>query len=142
MDYLEKIYNLLCKALGKRQGYSYTFKRYNELSKVKQITIQNALEYEFINSGSMVVVLNDNLRLYPEFIQRGSHRQKFVCNKNEMDLTIYDFRFEIIPIGGAAVQLSPATLAFQLTATYNLDGTALNIGELQVIVKQISKDTD
>lgn len=138
---LQKIYTLLCQTLGKRQKYSYTFQVYNDLSKERQIKIGNSIEYEFRNTGSTVVIINDQLKLYPAFNGRGPSTWKGFCNKNEMDMTIYEYRFEIIPIEGPTQGLN-SSLAWQLQPFYNGDGTAVTISELQVIIKQVSRDVD
>lgn len=140
-EIIKKIYNLLCKALDKRQPYTYYFLSLNGSEPNKQIKIGNSIEYEFRNTGSTIVILNDRLKLYPAFNGRGPSSVILKTNKNEIDLTVYEYRFEIIPVNGVTQSLN-GFLGWQLNNTYNADGLAVNINELQVIIKQISHDKD
>lgn len=104
-ELLNKIYEAL-KTMWKRQGYEYRFHNFDGTETSKQLMISNSIEYEFINTGNSKVIINDNLILYPEFTERGLHRIKFFCNKNEKDLTVYTYRFETLgsePVAGTLI---------------------------------------
>lgn len=111
-ELLNKIYEAL-KKMWKRQGYEYRFYNFNGTEPNQQLKISNSIEFEFINSGTTNVILNDSLTLYASGLGFEPIRIKFVCNKNEKDLTIYNYRFV------------PAV-------------DRVNINLLQVVVKQIS----
>lgn len=141
---LDKLVEAVKKYFFTRQIFEYRFYQYNEKTQEKQIKVANSIEYEFINSGNSIIIINDRLRLFPEFMGIEPTRVKLTMNKNEVDNTVYEYRFEqitkITPIqgfdaaGGAPVQTRIWGLFITDTYTrveqYNL---------LQVIVKQVSK---
>ncbi len=56
----------------------------------------DVVEYEFINQGNTICVINDGLRLYPGFTQIAPDRWKGTINDFENDMTIYKYKFEPI----------------------------------------------
>jgi hypothetical protein len=54
----------------------------------------NVVEYEFINQGNTVCIINGGLRLYPGFTMIAPDRWKGTINDKENDTTIYRYKFE------------------------------------------------
>lgn len=79
----------------KRDEFRYEFDIFDGLDPGKlSVDDTNVVEYEFINQGNTLVRINDGLKLYPQFAGIDPSRWKTTINENEMDTTIYRFRFE------------------------------------------------
>lgn len=139
---LDKILAFL-KNSWKRQKYEYRFLSLNGTENNKQLKISNSIEYEFINSGNSLAIINDGFILYPAFMGIEPTRQKFTLNKNEQDVGVYEYRFESAskhPRVGTVAIPGPG---FTINILMNPDTGAPEpeYNELQVVVKQISRDS-
>lgn len=139
---LDKILDLLKNALLKKQKYEYNFMQVNGTEENRQIKIANSIEYTFINSGNTLCVINDRFFLYPEFAGRGVHKHTFTMNKNEVDVSVYEYQFKTLQGVDfvAGFETNPIGVASgALLTKYNSVGQAIpDFNMLQVIVKKVS----
>jgi len=133
-----KIYRA-CLDILKPQNFEYKFFVVNGSEENKQIKIANSIEYEFVNSGSSKVILNDNLIIYPYWMGIEPVRLKFTCQKNEVDVSIYEYRFEDAKAGeGVWGYVYTAVTSSNGWLPYDPTGAAPLVNKLQVVVKQRS----
>jgi hypothetical protein len=59
-----------------------------------QIDDSNVVEYEFINQGTTICIINEGLRIYPSYSGIEPSRVKLEIDQSEKDVTVYQFRFE------------------------------------------------
>lgn len=140
---LDNLVKAVKKHFFTRQTFEYRFYQYDEKTEEKQIKIANSIEYEFINSGNSIIIINDRLRLFPEYMGVEPTRWKGTLNKNEVDNTVYEYRFEqitkITPIQGFDGAGGVATTrVWGLFDTDTLTRKA-QYNLLQVIIKQVTK---
>lgn len=88
----DALLNLLMKFVSERQ-FTYRFDEYDGSEDSNQIYDGQVVEYEFINTGSTVCIINAGLKLYPVNSGMLPNRVKLHISYNEMDVTIYDYRF-------------------------------------------------
>jgi hypothetical protein len=138
-EFFKKIYELLVNALTKRQSYEWKFFVFNGSEQNPQIKIANSIEYEFINSGNSIVIINDNFKLYPYWMGVEPVRAKFSTNKNEVDVSVYEYRFENVAAGvGVWGYIYTAVSSSNAFMPYDPTGNVAPYNLLQVIVKQQS----
>lgn len=140
-EFLDKIIALLTAYFMQKQKYEWRF--YNLIGNEpnKQLKVANSIEYEFINSGTTLVKINDRLTLYPAWMQYEPSRVKFVCNKNEVDVGVYEYDFRPLTnadqTGGftfGATDYYYTSKAFDVAAS-----PYVAVNSLQVIVKVVSR---
>lgn len=113
----EKILKLLSVFLGVKQ-FTFRFDEYNGTESALQIYDGQVMEYEFINAGSSVCIINGGLKLYPEFSGMSPTRVKLSCNYNERDVTVYNYKFEkldlsvVTDIGAVTLNGKPIYVPF------------------------------
>jgi hypothetical protein len=139
IEILDKIYKLINYAL-KRENFEYKFLTVNGTEPNNQIKIANSIEYEFINSGNSIVIINDTLLIYPKWTNVSPNRVKLSIHKKETDVSVYEYRFVNIDkntiVGGYEVQpLQNISQAFNWFESVN---AAKPFNLLQVIIKQRS----
>jgi hypothetical protein len=92
MDFLEAIYKKVCKFLILR-NFVYRFDIYNGTESANSIYDDQVMEYEFFNQGNTLCIINGGLFLYPAFTNISPNSVRMVVNANEMDQTIYEYKF-------------------------------------------------
>lgn len=139
-EILKKLVALLTAYFTKKQAYEWKFYSLDGSEENKQISIANSIEYEFVNSGNSFVIINDNLKLFPEFMGIEPTRVKFTTNKNEVDVGVYEYRFVEITKNDFRQGFVSAggNFAWTLIDTDTLT-PAPPFNKLQVIVKQVSR---
>jgi hypothetical protein len=93
MKILGELHNLLCKYF-KRKQFVFRFDIYNGTEASNEIYDAQVIEYEFINQGQTVCVINDGLLLYPDFAGICKCSVRMDINHNEEDKTVYKYRFQ------------------------------------------------
>lgn len=139
----ETLDNILAflKAAWKRQKYEYNVMQVNGTEENRQIKIANSIEYTFINSGNTLCIINDRFFLYPEFAGRGVHKHTFTMNKNEVDVSVWEYQFKSLRGDFVAgFETNPIGIpSAALLAKYDSVGQAVpDFNMLQVIVKKVS----
>jgi hypothetical protein len=89
LEYLLKIFS----GFGKEKQFVFNFTLYDGTERTTSISDTNVVEYEFVNLGTTMVYIND-MPLYPDASGKHFNRIKLLCSFNEMDVTIYKYRFE------------------------------------------------
>lgn len=140
-EILEKILDLI-KLSFKKQPYEFSVMQLNGTEENLQLKIANSIEYTFINSGNTLVIINDRFFLFPQFAQRGVHKHTFTINKNEVDNSVWEYRFESLEGKHfVAAQESSNTPNSYLLSKYNSIGQAApDFNLMQVIVKRVSRN--
>lgn len=138
IELLDKILKAILSGL-KRQNYEYKFLVVNGSEPNPQIKVANSIQYEFINSGNSIAIINDTLRIYPQWCGIEPSRVKFDILKNETDVGVYEYRFENINNGFGVYGFvgTAAGLANSLLPYSNV-GAVAPFNSLQVIIKQRS----
>jgi len=98
-------------AFIRAREYVYRFEYYDEQSDTSAIDDTNVVQYEFINQGTTIVEIN-GMKIYPEWAGIAPHRVLLHINYNEMDVTIYKFKFFPIDQAAATTLPDPANPAF------------------------------
>ena len=103
----------------------------------------NVVEYEFINQGNTLCIINDGLRLYPAFANIEPSRWKGTINDFENDTTIYRYKFEKLDLRGFVFNAPPGGAGDFLSVPFvsNVDPGELfkDFGRLLVITKVKAK---
>ncbi len=140
LEILQKILVLIKQSVSK-QSFVYRFYMLNGTEGNKQIKIGNSIEYTFINSGSTVVIINNQFLIYPSYMGNFPNERKFVCNRYETDETVYKYDFR--PVNSIPEILDPITgnATKPIPQFDKLGKEEDNVNRLQVIVKErVSKD--
>lgn len=77
---------------GAEKQFVFNATIYNGSERSHTISDTNVVEYEFVNLGTTICYIND-IPLYPVASGKQFHRIKLHCSFNEMDATIYKYRF-------------------------------------------------
>lgn len=135
---LDKIFEFL-RATWKRQKYEYNVMQFDGSEENKQLKIANSIEYEFINSGNSLIILNDRLVLHPYWMGIEPVRVKFTMNKNEVDVSVWEYRFEEIKKGTMVWGYQyTAVTSINIPIAFDDTNAFKPFNKLQVIVKKIS----
>lgn len=97
---VQRVLQLLRMFLSKKK-FVFRFDVYDGTEESNEIYVENVYEYEFINQGTTIVVLNSGLPIYPEFSGIAPSRVKLSVNYNEKDETIY--KYEFLPLDYIAI---------------------------------------
>ena len=81
------------KNLVKRKQFVFEFIILDGTEEPKEIHDTNSIEYEFINQGNSICVINDTLFLYPQFSGIPPYRVKLDIRQREMDVQLYTYDF-------------------------------------------------
>lgn len=138
LEILDKIYKAIVNGL-QRQNFEYKVYNLNGTEPNKQLKIANSIQYEFVNSGNSIAVINDIYKIYPKWC--GIEPTHLILNihKNETDVSVYEYHFEDVPNGfGVAGLLTNAAGFNSGLVPYNNAGAVAPFNLLQVIVKQRS----
>lgn len=139
-EILKNIFKIL-KGAFKYQSYEYRFLVLNGSEPNKQIKISNSIEYEFINSGNSKVIINDTLILYPYWMGVEPVRAKLSLNKNEVDSSVYEYRFENVQAGELVWGYQyTAVTSINIPIGFDPTNALAPFNKLQVIVKQKSTE--
>lgn len=100
---MEKLYEILkvlvklCVTSGNEKQFVFDFMIYDGSDgETGIINDTNVVQYEFVNLGSTVCVINDMV-LLPVASNKEFHRIKLDIGFNEMDVTIYKYKFAGAP---------------------------------------------
>jgi len=76
-----------------KQEFVFRFDIYDGTESSLEVYDGQVVQYEFVNQGTTVCVIGEGLFLYPEYAGIQPNRIKLDIRANEMDVTIYKFRF-------------------------------------------------
>jgi hypothetical protein len=93
LKYLEVVYKKICAWFQIRE-FVFRFDIYNGTESSNQIYDAAVVEYEFVNQGTTVCVINDGLFLYPQYTGIPPFRLISDIKTHERDATIYNYRFQ------------------------------------------------
>lgn len=139
-EFLETIIKLLSNYFNKKQTYEWRFFTVNGSEPNLQIKVANSIEYEFINSGNSIAVINGNLKIYPFWSGIKPFSIKFATNKNEVDVSVYEYDFINFKNGDGVLGYQyTATTASNVLIPYSDASAVAPFNSLQVSVKIVSR---
>jgi len=79
-----------------KEKFVFRFDIYDGSEDSNDIYKTDVVQYEFVNQGTTICVLNDGLLLYPQFVSIEPVRVKLDIWEQETDVNTYKYRFQEI----------------------------------------------
>lgn len=137
IEFLAKVF----AGFGSEKQFVYNFTIYNGTERNQSISDTNVVEYEFVNLGTTMCYIND-MPLYPQASGKNFNRIKLHVSFNEMDVSIYKYRFGGAPdyfLYQAPVALAASTVTVPKETVPGAVGSPAYVSNLYNRLLVISK---
>lgn len=137
---IEEIYKKLLKFFRLR-AFVFRIDIYNGTEESNSIYSDQVFQYEFINQGTTICVINGGLYLYPQFSGMCSCHKVMNVNSNEKDVTIYEYKFLPLDyqVASSVVAIDPPGGNFTVNRLIESHPGDIQFNKLTVISKTFAR---